>query len=243
MNLNKARRVLVNIICGFIPGKARRKQVRAYLNSDIWRYKRFIRHDLGVALYNVHIKYGYGTKNIIILVNNKWAYKFPVGNMNINALANRELRIVKAMKAISPIHIPDMQIVDMGGVCVRKYEYIAGKTFGELKRNEILENWDNFSDKIAEFMYVIAKSAPDEIADLVPDNAKPRAIMNGWCHTDICGNFIVDSNTMQIISVIDWEDFKYGDFSKIFTSSLDLGTDFMQMVRTKYLNLCDRDKK
>ncbi|MCQ2598980.1 MAG: hypothetical protein MJ187_01205 [Alphaproteobacteria bacterium] len=159
MNLNKVRRVFVNIICGFIPGKTHRKRVRAYLNSDILRYKRFIRRDLGVTLHNVHIKYGYGTKNIIILVNNKWAYKFPVGNTNINALANRELRIVNAMN----IHIPDMQIVNMGNVCVRKYEYIAGKTFGELKRSEILANWDRFSEKLPNLCMLLRNRPPTRL--------------------------------------------------------------------------------
>ncbi len=243
MKIYKIRRFFVNIICGFIPGKERRKQVRAYLNSNVWRYKQFIRRDLNMPLNNVRIKYGYGTRNIIILVNNRWAYKFPVGVGENSEFAYRELRIVNTMKSVSPIRIPDMYIVNMGKMVVRKYEYVKGKTFGELSTDEILKNWDGWAQKIAEFIYIISKSYPDEIKDLIPSNAKSHGIMNGWCHTDICGNFIVDVDTMQIVSVIDWEDFKYGDFSNMFTSSLKLGTEFMQKVRVNYLNLYNRNEK
>ncbi|MCQ2598981.1 MAG: aminoglycoside phosphotransferase family protein [Alphaproteobacteria bacterium] len=91
-------------------------------------------------------------------------------------------------------------------------------------------------------MYVIAKSTPDEIADLVPDDAKPRGTMNGWCHTDICGNFIVDANTMQIVSVIDWENAQFGDFYwRLYRTHRPEKRALFDAVEREYWRLFNKD--
>jgi len=227
------------MVCGLIANKSRRKKVRVILNSDMRTYINFIRHDLGGArLRKIRTEIGYGAQNLIIIANDAWVYKFPLCKTNPNEIALREKRIVDAFAKVSPIYVPPVELLDLNGIYVRKYEYIHGRTFGQMRDGDIIANMNAWSDAIAEFLYALAISDPTEISDLKPKNASAPKTFYGWCHGDFAGNFMIDTQTNKIIAIIDWEDCRYGDFSNVWTSSLPHGTEFLCMVRDKYLKLC-----
>lgn len=231
------RHFFSNMVCGLIANKARRKKVRVLLNSDLRAYIKFIRSDLG-AVRKIRTAIGYGAQNLIIIANDKWVYKFPLCKSNPNEIALREKRIVDAFSVISPIYVPSVSLLRLGNILVRKYEYISGRTFGQMRDADIMANIDAWSDTLAQFVYALAKSDPSDISDLKPQNAQPQKTFYGWCHGDFAGNFMIDTKTHKIIAMIDWEDCRYGDFSNVWTSSLPHGTEFLHMVRDKYLTLC-----
>lgn len=233
------RHFFTNMVCGLIANKARRKKVRVLLNSDLRAYIKFIRRDLGVShLHKIRTAIGYGAQNLIVIVNDAWVYKFPLCKSNPNEIALREKRIVDAFSKISPIYVPPVQLLQLNNMYVRKYEFIHGRTFAQLRNHEINAHIDEWSTDIAKFIYVMAKSDPEQIADLKPADADTPKEFYGWAHGDIAGNFMIDNNTHKIIAVIDWEDCRYGDFSGMWTSSLQRGTEFYNLVRDKYLKLC-----
>lgn len=238
-NKQPVRHFFTNMICGLIANKSHRKKVRVLLNSDLRAYYDFIRSDLGnERLRKKRTAIGYGAQNLIIIVNDRYVYKFPLCKKNPNEIALREKRIVDAFAKISPIYVPPVQLLKLNDIYVRKYEYIRGRTFAQMHGDEIVTNMEQWSSVIAEFIYKIATSDPDEISDLKPVEAGAQKTFYGWCHGDIAGNFMIDKKTNKIIAVIDWEDCRYGDFSHIWTSSLKHGTEFYKIVRDKYLKLC-----
>ncbi len=235
------RHFFTNMVCGLIANKSRRKKVRVILNSDMHAYINFIRNDLGGArLRKIRTEIGYGAQNLIVIANDAWVYKFPLCKSNPNEIALREKRIVDAFSKISPIYVPPVELLDLDGVLVRKYEYIRGRTFSQMREVDIIANMDAWSDVIAEFLHKLAISDPGSISDLKPENATAPKTFYGWCHGDFAGNFMIDVQTHKIIAMIDWEDCRYGDFASdnIWTSSLPHGTEFLHMVRNKYLKLC-----
>lgn len=236
MKKNPVRHFFTNVVCGLIANKPRRKKVRVLLNSDVHSYVRFIRRDLSVPVKKIRTAIGYGAQNLIIIANDAYVYKFPLCKKNPNELALREKRIVDAFIPISPLPVPHVELLELDGIYVRKYPYIRGVTFGALSDVQVLANLDRWSRQIAEFMYILSKSNPAEIRDLRPEGMR-RGLFCGWCHIDICGNFMINSETMDISAVIDWEDCRFGDFSSIFSSSLPYGNEFMRRVRDKYLEL------
>lgn len=210
------RRFFVNVVCGIIPNKDRRKKVRVVLNSNMVNYMRFIRKNIGERITKVKTFVGYQARNLIIGVNDKWIFKFPLRRDDSNELALREKRIVDALAPISPIHIPAVDIFKYRGQIVRRYEYVHGTTLRKLPMDAVIQNMDKLASQVARFMYDIARNDPDEIRDLKPQpNMKP-GYMRGWCQGDICDNFMIDPDTMEIIAFIDWEDAKFFDFSSLF---------------------------
>lgn len=233
------RHFFTNMVCGLIANKAHRKKVRVLLNSDLRAYIKFIRRDLGVSrLHKIRTAIGYGAQNLIVVANDAWVYKFPLCKSNPNEIALREKRIVDAFSKISPLYIPPVQLLKLGNIYVRKYKFIRGRTFAQLRNDEINAHMDEWSSQIALFIYTMAMSDPEQISDLKPIDATAPKTFYGWCHGDIAGNFMIDNDTHKIIAVIDWEDCRYGDFSNIWTSSLKRGTEFYELIRKKYLKLC-----
>lgn len=212
------RRFFVNVLCAFIINKPLRKKVRVLLNSNVVGYIRFIKRDLHQKkLKQIKTFIGYGARSLIISVDKQFVYKFPLRRDDANELARREKRIVDVFSCISPIYIPDVELLAMGKNIVRKYKYIDGVTLSQVSGEDVLPHIKNIAPQIARFIYDIGMCDPIKLRDLKPNkNAKP-AYRFGWCHGDIADNFIIDRNTFKVIAFIDWEDAAFGDFTNVFT--------------------------
>lgn len=229
------RHFITNIICGFIYNKDERKRLRVILNSPILDYIKFIKQDTGIRRPRIRTFVGYQARSLIIGVNNKYVYKFPLRRDNYRELALREKRLVDALAPISPIHVPWVELIEYNGILVRKYEYIDGPILRKAPREKIMQNLDTLARQIANFLYVIAAADPAEIRDLKPTNAKAPGYLYGWSQGDICDNFIIDMDTMTVRAIIDWEDCKYFDFAwTLRAGKQSPSREFMPLVQREY---------
>jgi len=223
------------MVCGLVYDKDRRKRLRVVLNSPMSEYIKFIRHDTGIARPKIKTFVGYQARSLIIGVNDKWVYKFPLRRDNYRQLAVCEERILNALAPISPIYAPPVQLLDWRDMIVRKYAFVPGVSLRRAPRELIMKNLTHIAAQVANFMYVIGTADPDEIRDL-----KPRANMRpgyacGWCQGDICDNFMIDLDTMTVTAFIDWEDAAFGDFAWRFDAERrSPAREFMHAVRTEY---------
>ena len=216
--MHAIRRFFVNILCAFIPNKPMRKKTRVLLNSDFSGCLRFIKRDLNKKkIGRVKTYVGYLARSLIISVNDEYVYKFPLRRDNSNDLALREKRIVDSLKRVSPMHIPDVQLLKWKKNIVRKYECIPGVTLSQMGCDDVLSHVDVWAPQIAKFIYDVACADPVKIRDLKPSKNDKPAYRVGWCQGDIADNFIVNPNTFEIVAFIDWEDAAFGDFSYVFT--------------------------
>lgn len=226
---------LTNVICGLVWGRVRRRKVRVILNSPMSEYIRFIRADTGFRRLRLRTFIGYQARSLVISVNNKYVYKFPLRRDNYRELALREKRLVDAFAPISPIHIPWVELIEHNGMLIRKYEYIDGPILRTAPRRLIMKNLDTLATQMANFLYVIATSDPESIRDLKPENAKVPGYLYGWCQGDIGDNFIIDIDTMTVRAVIDWEDCEYFDFHSVLRPGKQLPSrEFMPRVMREY---------
>ncbi|MCM1294707.1 MAG: phosphotransferase [Muribaculaceae bacterium] len=232
------RHFFTNLICGLVPNREKRNHLRVILNSDIGAYKKFIRQDLGVKKLKIRTAVGFRARNLIIIANDDFVYKFPLRNNASESVVSREKRVVDAFIDISPIYIPPVEILKYKDILVRKYEYIPGRNIDQIGAHDIRENADVWAAQIAKFLYVIGMSDPKSIRDLIPDNADTPHQDYGWYHGDIESNFMINPRTKNIIAIIDWEDCRYGDFSNIWNSRRPWRAEFMSRVRDQYLKLC-----
>lgn len=211
------RRFFTNVICGCVYNKDTRKRLRVILNSPMIDSLRFIKNNTGLRLKKVKTFIGYQARNLLISVNDKYIFKFPLRRNNSRELTMRESRIVDAFARISPIYIPAVDVFSHRGVLVRRYEFIHGTQLRQMPIDVAMANIDTLARQIALFIYEIGMSDPDTLRDLKPTPDARPGYMYGWSQGDICDNFIVDMNTMKIIAFIDWEDCVFGDYSGIFT--------------------------
>ena len=233
--MNSLRRFFSNVICGFIPNRDRRRRVRVVLNSDMGAYLRFIRSDLGVRPRRVRTFVGYLARSLLISVNDKYIYKFPLRRDDSDILARREKRLVDALAPLSSIYVPSVTLLEYNGHVVRKYEYIHGVQFRKLPIDYANAHMDDVASQIAHFMYEIGCANPPEIADLKPSPDMQPGYCFGWTQGDIYDNFLVDTATHQVMAIIDWEDCYFGDFSHLLKRRSDSATSrLMVCVAKKY---------
>lgn len=210
------RRFFTNIICGCVYNKDKRKRLRVVLNSPVRSYIKFIKKNLNCPIEKIKTFVGYQARNLLISVNDEYIYKFPLRRSNSNELALREKRILDVLGPISPVYISPVDIFFHNGDVVRRYAFSHGTQLRQMPVDVALENIDVLAPQIAHFLYVIGCADPDEIRDLKPCvNDKP-AYMYGWCHGDIGDNFMVNMETMQVVTFFDWEDAEFCDFSRLF---------------------------
>ena len=230
------RKLLVNILCGFIPNRKLRMHVRVNLNNPIRKWTKFAKSFSNKKHPIVRYNYGYRCINFVVTIDNKYVFKFPLNNKDGWDIASREKRITDVFRKISPIKIPDMEILDFDGLAVRKYEYIKGISFNSLDRDTQNKGVDKIAKQLAEFLYVIGKSDPKEIADLKNKKTEKPYVMHGWNQNDLWDNFMVNTKNFDIIGIIDWEGAEFGDFHRLFTSGT--GNDNMKRALLReYLNL------
>lgn len=211
------KKLLINILCGFIPNKSKRKAIRMRLNNPItYKMTKFAKSFSKSKKPKIKYTYGWRCVNFVVTVDDKWAFKFPlIGNGH--DIAIREQRITDALRPISPINIPEMELLDFNGITVRKYEYIRGTGFHKLSRETQNKYANKIAKQLAKFLYIIGKSDPKEIRDLKQNPKDKPNIMYGWNQNDLWDNFIMDSKTFDIVGIIDWEDAGFNNFEKCFT--------------------------
>ena len=178
---------------------------------------------------------GYQARNLLISVNDKFIFKFPLRRSDSRELTLRERRMVDAFIPISSIYIPPVDVFTHRGMLIRRYEFIRGPGLRQIPCDIALSNIDKLAPQIARFIYEIGISDPESIRDLKPDPSAVPGYMYGWSQGDICDNFIIDPDTMQIVAFIDWEDCAFGDFSRIFTrDKRSPHRELMAAVRREY---------
>lgn len=242
MNKKSIRHFITNVICSFIYNKDERKRLRVVLNSPVLEYMKFIKHDTGFRRPRFRTFVGYQARSLIMGVNNKWVYKFPLRRDNYRELALREKRIVDVLAAVSPIHVPTVELLEWNHRLVRKYEFIRGKSMRRISPELIKQNMQQLAAQVAGFMYTIGQSDPAEIRDLKPDPAAKPGYMFGWCQGDIYDNFMVDTDTMRVVAFIDWEDAEFGNFAWRMTAEQDpIAREFMKIVHTEYDKLWNKN--
>lgn len=235
MSNRPIRHAFTNVVCTFVPGRARRRRLRVIMNSPVLMYLHFIRRDIGERLFNIRFMVGFRAKSLLIATNDKYVYKFPLRHKNYREMAMREKRIVDALRNISPIYVPAVELMEYNGILIRRYECVHGVGIRSLPADMVARNQNAWARQIAMFVDKIAKCDPAAIRDLKPrPNAKPGYAM-GWYHWDIFDNIMIDATTGKIIAMIDWEDCQFGDFShQLSDGREDIVRDFMQRVFTEY---------
>jgi len=238
MSGKSIRHFFTNIVCGFVYSKDGRKKLRVLLNSPLLEYIRFIRADTGLHAPRLRTFVGYQARSLIIGVNDKWVYKFPLRRDNYRELARREQRIVRALRPYSDVLVPDVQLMEYKGMLVRKYPYVRGVSLRRAPRDVIMQNIDTLAVQVARFLYDIGHADPSEIRDLKPvPDARP-GYMCGWCQGDVCDNFMIDLKTMRVCAFIDWEDARFCDFSYMFNCEKRTpAREFMNAVCREYERL------
>ncbi len=244
MSKQPIRHFVTNIICGCVYNKDDRKKLRVLLNSPVMSYLRFVRADLGVKIRRFRTFIGYQARSLLIGVNDKYIYKFPLRRDNYRELAMREKRVTDALRSVSPLYIPNVEMLNHNGMLVRKYDLIPGKTMRQLPVADVLRHKNKLARQVARFLFDVARCDPVEIRDLKPRPNMRPGYMCGWCQGDICDNFIINLKTWDIVAFIDWEDCAFGDFSHLLDwDQRSPARELMAAVRAEYKKLYDASQK
>lgn len=191
---------ICDFLCNFIPGRARRENVRKMRLYDYRRKYRALRRAFPQMSFK-HVRMIKGGWNIGFIVDRKYVFKirkFYDDSQPVQKIL-REKRITDAFADISPIRIPHIEIVKSDGFTFYKYDFIPGKNLNGFSRRTIMQHRRRWGRQLAEFIYAVHNARPAAIDDLRGDNG------DGWNHNDICNNIIVDKKTMNIVGLIDWE--------------------------------------
>ena len=213
------RNLFSNIVCGFIPGRARRNLVRVRLRYNTRQYVKFVRSYFNDSKIPLTTCVGWGCQNFIVLAGGRYAFKFPLLD-NGRERAERERDITDALRKKITMKIPQMQILDFNGLAVRKYEFFPGVTLDQIPRSAYLANRYHIANQIARFIYQTGIADPVSIRKYKSVPTQAPSFMHGWFHNDIGGNFILNPETMDIVGFIDWECVGFNDFSVgLYTAS------------------------
>ena len=207
----KLRKLFANIVCGFIPGSARRGKVRVMLRYNTGAFVRFVRDYFNDPKLPVKTCVGFGCCNFIVIVGGRYAFKFPLRDDGAER-ALRELRITTALRKCTTFRIPEMEIIKWNGIAVRKYEFFPGVTLSEVPMRVLKAKRYHLAHQIALFLYQVGVADPVAIRDLKPKMTDKPGFLYGWFHNDIGGNFILNPETLDIVGFIDWETAVFGGF-------------------------------
>lgn len=183
----------------FIPARERRNNFRV---NKLFDYK----HKLNVLrracpeLKIRSIRMIKGGWNIGFIINNKYVFKIrkKFDDSYIPKII-KEKRMTDAFRDIIPVKIPKIDIISAENYTFYRYEFIRGHNMNTLPLYTILKHRQTWAKQLAKFIFVMHNSNPDGIQDLVTENG------DGWCHNDICNNVIIDTKTMRVVGLIDWE--------------------------------------
>lgn len=237
------RKFFTNVICGLVYNKDARKKMRVVLNSDMLGYIRFIQKHTGLRLRKIKTFIGYRARNLLISINDKFIFKFPLRRSDSNDLALREKRIVEALAPFSPIYIPPVKTMRYQDKIVRQYDFLSGVQLRKLPTDIVLKNLDKLVAPVAKMLYEIGCADPEQIRDLKPTPDALPGYLYGWCQGDIADNFLINPETMEIVAFIDWEDCAFGDFSDLFSGDKRTPMrEFMTALKQEYDKLYQGQK-
>ena len=237
------RKFITNAICGLIYNKDTRKRVRVILNSDMMGYIRFIQKTTGLRARKIKTFIGYRARNLLISINDKFIFKFPLRRSDSNDLALREKRIVEALAPFSPIYIPPVKTMRYQDKIVRQYDFLSGVQLRKLPADTVLKNLDKLVAPVAKMLYEIGCADPEQIRDLKPNPKDKPGYLYGWCQGDIADNFLINPDTLEVTAFIDWEDCTFGDFSDLFSGDKRSPMrEFMGALKQEYDKLYQGQK-
>ena len=234
------KKIFVNLVCLFIPVRKIRRRVRVQLTHPIIRkMTAFAKSFSTNTKPKIRYTYGFRFANFVVTVDDKWVFKFPLTG-DAREISIREKRITDALRSVSPLKIPKMEILDWNGVSVRRYEYIHGIGFHKLSNADQIAHADTIAKQLAKFLYVPGMVDPKEIRDLKSKKSDKPSIMHGWNQNDLWDNFLMDPKNFKITGVIDWESANFNDFYVYFTSGTGnrvvkkaLLREYLKIIRNK----------
>ena len=207
------RHTMINIICGFVPGRKARSRVRVFLMYPVaFSYVRFVKrwaHENCGGVQKLTVAFGVGCRNLVVLLNDAHVFKFLLVKRENPAL--REERIVNALRRVSPLISPKIEVINWNGVLIRRYDFVRGKLLCDFSPAEITANQTKIAKQLASFMYKIGRADPVAIRDLKPDPDAQPDYMYGWFHNDIGNNCLLDDD-MNITGFIYCDKTAFCDF-------------------------------
>lgn len=210
------RHLFTNIVCGLVPNKKSRSKLRVVLNNPkIHKYIKYVRHwadkNCG-GVQKIRIEFGVGCHNLVVILNDAHVFKFFLVPGR-EARAYHEARVVTALRNISPIRFPEMELIKYDNSVLRRYEFITGKMLTDFTPEQVQKNRTKIARQLANFLYVIGCADPEEIRDLKPVAAAQSGYLYGWFHNDIGNNFMLDDD-FNIVGFIDCERADFCDFRR-----------------------------
>ena len=235
------KKILVNVLCLFVPKRRWRDMLRVQLTYPVRRWTRFAKSFSNKSKPRVKYTYGHRCINFVVNIDDKYVFKFPLKNDG-REIAIREQRITDALRKVSPIKIPDMELVEFDGRMVRKYECVRGIGFHYLSREIQNAHADKIARQMAKFLYVVGMANPREIRDLKNNPNDRPSVMHGWNQNDLWDNFILNPKTFDVVAIIDWEEAGFNDFQRSFTGGTGNSLVKVALLR-EYLKLVLGDVK
>ncbi len=236
------KKLLVNFLCLFIPTSRRRRMFRMRMNYPLRRWTRFAKSFSTARHPRVKYTCGHRCINFVVNVDDKYVFKFSL-RTDGRDVAIREKRITDSLRPISPIKIPEMELLEFDGRVVRKYECVSGIGFHHLNRKTQNLHIDKIAKQLARFFYIVGMADPREIRDLKKKKNDKPSVMHGWNQNDLWDNFILNPKTFDVVAMVDWEGAKFNDFHGCFTGGTGNGLARVTLLR-EYLKICcGADKK
>lgn len=189
-----------DFMVGFLPNREQREKIRREKLYDYRKKYNALRKAFTPSEFK-HVRVIKGGWNIGFIVNRQYVCKirkFYDKSVPVDKIV-REKRITDAFQDIVPLKIPKIDIVKSDGFTFYKYNFIRGKNLNRMPLRTIIKNGWRWGQQLAQFIDAMHNANPAEIEDLKTGDG------DGWNHNDICNNIIVDTKTMQIVGLIDWE--------------------------------------
>lgn len=200
MNMWRLYFEICDILATLIPSRKLRNKIKRRELYDYRKKFRALRAALPRGEFR-HVRVIKGGWNIGFIVNKKYVCKirkYYDKDIPIEKIM-REKRITDAFAPIVPIRIPNIEIIESRGFTFYKYNFIPGKNLNRMSLRTITNNGWRWGKQLASFIDAMHNSDPAELSDLKTGTG------DGWNHNDICNNIIVDTRTMDIVGLIDWE--------------------------------------
>lgn len=194
--------MICDLLCSLIPSRKTRNKIRTERLYD-WRRKYNALRRAFPELNFRHTKIIKGGWNIGFIVDKKYVFKIrkAFDKNTPTEKIMREKRITDAFADIvAPIKIPKIDVVNAGEYTFFKYDFIPGKNMNKLHLKTITKHHKDWGQQIGEFIYRMHNATPTGLDDIQKTHDG-----DGWNHNDICNNVIVDTKTMRIVGIIDWE--------------------------------------
>lgn len=202
-----------DFLCNFIPSAKTRERIRTTKLYD-WRRKYNALRNAFPQLNFHRTKMIKGGWNIGFIVDKKYVFKirkFFDASIPVERI-EREKRITDALRAASPIRIPNIEIINADGYTFYKYDFIPGRNLNRCRLKTIERNAWKWGRTLGAFIYAVHNADAPQINDLKTDDG------NGWNHNDICNNIIIDPKTRDIVGLIDWEYSGWGTLETEFNN-------------------------